>query len=136
MAQELEPSSPREDADFDVLDLRAIAREIGSEIAPAARVHLAAMLKDPRVAESDLRPAAAEALHVIERLVAQVGQLEAALASRIVIEQAKGLLMSRGVTDEEAFEMLKRASQSRNRKLRDIAAEVIRTRRTGAPLVD
>ena len=119
-----------------VLDLRAASRQSGSESAPAARMHLAEMLEDPRLADHDLRQTAAEALAVLDLLVTQVRQLEEALASRIVIEQAKGLLMSRGITDEEAFEMLKTASQTRNRKLREVAADVIRTRRTTAPILD
>lgn len=52
-------------------------------------------------------------------------QLNEALQTRVVIEQAKGLLMSTGKTGEQAFEILKRASQRENRKLRDIAADLI-----------
>lgn len=52
-------------------------------------------------------------------------QLNEALQTRVVIEQAKGLLMSTGKTGEQAFEILKRASQRQNRKLRDVAADLI-----------
>lgn len=52
-------------------------------------------------------------------------QLNEALQTRVVIEQAKGLLMSTGKTGDQAFEVLKRASQRENRKLRDIAADLI-----------
>ena len=45
--------------------------------------------------------------------------------TRDVIGRAKGILMARsGATDEEAFEMLKRASQRMNVKLRDIAKRI------------
>ena len=45
---------------------------------------------------------------------------------RAVIEQAKGILMGRDrCTAEEAFEMLKRVSQHRNVKLREIAQTVV-----------
>lgn len=55
-------------------------------------------------------------------------QLEQALVSRDVIGQAKGIIMERnGVTDDEAFERLKRASQRVNLKLADVAATVART---------
>ncbi|MGH9263455.1 MAG: GAF and ANTAR domain-containing protein [Acidimicrobiales bacterium] len=45
--------------------------------------------------------------------------------TRDVIGRAKGILMARsGATDEEAFEMLKRASQRMNVKLRDVAKRI------------
>lgn len=53
-------------------------------------------------------------------------QLEAALSSRDVIGQAKGLLMAReDITSEEAFAVLRKASQRLNVKLRDIADGVV-----------
>ena len=52
-------------------------------------------------------------------------QLSQALDSRVVIEQAKGLLMSTGLTSDEAFEVLKKASQRQNRKLHNIAADLV-----------
>jgi GAF domain-containing protein len=52
-------------------------------------------------------------------------QLTQALESRVVIEQAKGLLMATGMTSDAAFDALRKASQRRNRKLRDVAAEII-----------
>jgi GAF domain-containing protein len=64
------------------------------------------------------------ALYVERVLVAE--QLEQALASRAVIEQAKGILMGAQRCDSDtAFRMLVRASQTQNRKLRDIAAEIV-----------
>ena len=53
-------------------------------------------------------------------------QLHEAIASRAVIEQAKGVLMAReGLDADGAFEWLKRGSQHRNVKLRDLAAEIV-----------
>ncbi|MEU8663228.1 GAF and ANTAR domain-containing protein [Actinoplanes philippinensis] len=53
-------------------------------------------------------------------------QMEAAMESRAVIEQAKGIIMSqRRCGPDEAFTILSRASQSANRKLRDVAAAVV-----------
>jgi GAF domain-containing protein len=53
-------------------------------------------------------------------------QLEQAMASRAVIEQAKGVLMGRHAIDEtEAFEVLRHHSQNRNVKLRALAAEIV-----------
>lgn len=55
-------------------------------------------------------------------------QMEEALQSRDLIGQAKGILMAQGrVTAEEAFDMLKVASQGLNRKLRLVAEEVAST---------
>jgi PAS domain S-box-containing protein len=52
--------------------------------------------------------------------------LRRALESRGVIEQAKGVLIAReGCSDDEAFDMLRRASQRMNRKLRDVAADLV-----------
>ncbi len=49
------------------------------------------------------------------------------MASRAGIEQAKGVLIAQsGVTSDEAFELLKRASQRENRKLRQVATEIVK----------
>jgi GAF domain-containing protein len=52
--------------------------------------------------------------------------LEAALETRGVIERAKGLIMAReGMTEDQAFEVLVQTSQRENRKVHDIAAEIL-----------
>jgi hypothetical protein len=70
------------------------------------------------------------------RLAQQSGaitDLQQALASRSTIDQALGVLMAQNrCTSEEAFGILRRASQNRNIKLRDVAAAVI-NRYTGHP---
>ncbi|MBA2281769.1 MAG: GAF and ANTAR domain-containing protein [Acidimicrobiia bacterium] len=54
-------------------------------------------------------------------------QLQEAMASRAVIEQAKGILMaSERCSPDDAFDVLVRASQNQNRKLRDVASDVVR----------
>jgi AmiR/NasT family two-component response regulator len=61
-------------------------------------------------------------------------QLEEAMRSRAVIEQAKGVLMARHHVDEDrAFELLRVDSQQRNVKVRVIAREVVESSRAGAP---
>jgi GAF domain-containing protein len=53
-------------------------------------------------------------------------QLQEALESRAVIERAKGVLMAReGCDADAAFALLRRVSQDRNTKLRDIARIVV-----------
>lgn len=61
----------------------------------------------------------------------QVARLRARLASQPVIEQAKGMLMAQRNCDaEEAFAILVRASQRTNRKVRDLAADLVRSTAT------
>ena len=56
----------------------------------------------------------------------QARNMRLAMESRAVIEQAKGVLMAqRHVDADQAFEMLREASQRYNRKLRDIAAGIV-----------
>ncbi|SFB06510.1 GAF domain-containing protein [Amycolatopsis marina] len=56
----------------------------------------------------------------------KVSQLEQALTSRAVIDQAKGILMAaRGLTANEAFQELVKQSQRENVKLRDFAEEFV-----------
>lgn len=53
-------------------------------------------------------------------------QLQIAMASRAVIEQAKGVVMAqKGGSPDEAFTALARLSQTRNVKLRDLAQDVV-----------
>jgi len=48
------------------------------------------------------------------------------MEARAVIEQAKGILIgAERCGPDEAFATLTRASQNQNRKLRDIAAEIV-----------
>lgn len=63
-------------------------------------------------------------------------QLQQAMESRAVIEQAKGILMAaQRCSADEAFDILVRASQNQNRKLRAIATEIVeRYSRRSAPL--
>ena len=56
----------------------------------------------------------------------QARNMRVAMESRAVIEQAKGVLMAqRHVDADQAFELLREASQRSNRKLRDIALGIV-----------
>lgn len=56
----------------------------------------------------------------------QVRQLQQAVKSRTVIDQAKGILMGRGYYPADAaFEELVKTSQRENRKLRDVAQTIV-----------
>ena len=55
----------------------------------------------------------------------QNAQLRAALKSRIVIEQAKGILSERfGIGLDEAFELLRRSARWSRRRIHALAADV------------
>lgn len=57
------------------------------------------------------------------RLATQLGE---ALGSRAVIDQAKGIVMAHNRCDEgQAFEVLRAASQTGQRKLRDVAQDIV-----------
>jgi GAF domain-containing protein len=56
----------------------------------------------------------------------RIAQLQEALDSRVIIEQAKGVLMAADRIDAEAaFDRLRTRSQRENRKLRAVAEEVV-----------
>jgi transcriptional regulator with GAF, ATPase, and Fis domain len=62
--------------------------------------------------------------------VRQQESLKSAIASRTIIGQAEGILMERfGLDGTAAFNTLRRVSQDRNIKLRDVAFELVSTRR-------
>ncbi|KJK38214.1 antitermination regulator [Streptomyces variegatus] len=113
----------------------------------AARTHTVGALNlyagPPRAFEaadlSALRSLAAQATGAIalaQRIAdaqAFAEQMQKAMQSRGVIDQALGVVMGqRGCTADEAFGILRSASQHRNIKLRDLCTELI-TNLTGRP---
>src|SRR5213596_2542207 len=81
--------------------------------------------------EQDLVPAIATARARHEELAAvreEAESLADALAARKTIERAKGLLMEKeGLTEDEAFARLRKASQASQRPLKVIAEAVVAT---------
>ncbi|WP_229072883.1 ANTAR domain-containing protein [Actinoplanes sp. DH11] len=69
--------------------------------------------------------------HLYDSTASRAQHMRAAMESRAVIEQAKGIIMGeRRCTAEEAFGILTKVSQDSNRKLRDVAAALVgRTQR-------
>ena len=77
--------------------------EVGAALAGVAAVSLAAVRRAGRATEL-------------------AEQLQHALGSRVVVEQAKGVVATMlGTTMDEAFELLRRYSRSHNRRLREVA---------------
>jgi AmiR/NasT family two-component response regulator len=69
-----------------------------------------------------------------EMLAAAGEQMAAALASRDVIGQAKGILMERRkIGPEDAFRILQQASQRGNVKVRDLAEQLAASVLEGGP---
>jgi GAF domain-containing protein len=68
------------------------------------------------------------------QLFDQARNMRLAMESRATIEQAKGVLMAqRRVDAEQAFEILREASQRYNRKLRDIAFGIVESTQQHPP---
>ncbi len=70
---------------------------------------------------------ASHAAVALKSAISEAGDKEA-LESRDIIGQAKGILIERhGVSADVAFNVLRAASQRQNRRIRDIAEEIVRT---------
>ena len=122
------------------------AAGVPAEIVPGERIALNVYTKDPngldgdgirraRLFNEEVARTVPTALRINEQ--AQLAeQLQEALASRSTIDQALGVLMAQNRCSRDvAFGILRRASQHRNLKLREVAATVIE-RFTGHPAAE
>jgi response regulator NasT len=65
-------------------------------------------------------------IDIVLRRFAEYQELQGAFGRRTLIERAKGILMERhGIDDAAAFELLRDASRTDNRKLMDLATAVV-----------
>lgn len=95
-----------------------------SALAPWSGAVAGGGLRMARKAESVVASAAARI-----RLEQMNANLWRAIESRTTIGQAQGVLMATGgMSAEEAFDLLTRASQRSHRKLREVAAEIVARR--------
>ena len=63
-----------------------------------------------------------------QEMASEIAQLRTALSSRLVIEQAKGIVMvQRRCGPDEAFDLMRRTARSSRRPLREVAVEIIAT---------
>jgi ANTAR domain-containing protein len=90
-------------------------------------LHIALPPETPREAETALR----RLVELTTILARRCAQLQEALETRIVIEQAKGVLAERfHLEPDRAFEVLRRSARSNRVPLRDLAARVVSSERT------
>jgi hypothetical protein len=122
------------------------AAGIPAEVSPGHRIALNLYAPRPQVFDDETLHRATLFVQEIARTIPaavrlfeadeRASQLEQALASRSTIDQALGVLMSQNrCTRDTAFGILRRASQNRNVKVRDVAATIIE-RFTGHPAAD
>jgi hypothetical protein len=97
--------------------------------APSQRRDPSAALLDislPRGTPVEAEVAIRRLIELTNVLARRAAQLQEALDSRIVIEQAKGILSERyGISMDEAFGLLRAAARSNRVKLHSLAAEVV-----------
>lgn len=101
--------------------------QVGGE--PTEDLTSAMVLADLLAAELDppSRPPRQDPpLDELTQLKVSVRQLEHALAARVVVEQAIGVLTERqGGSPRDAFERLRKVARARGRKVHDLAGEVV-----------
>ena len=128
------PVFARRAVDSGVLAVHAFPMRLRDKVIGAMNVFRAESMALPSEDQRVLRALADVATIAImqERAMARAEllneQLQVALTSRIVIEQAKGAVAQTfGVTVEQAFEMLRRHARSRHLRLTDLAHTVVNT---------
>ncbi len=104
------PGARADDPRWDLTSAMVLADLICAELTPGGR--------PPRPDSEELTE--------VDQLRLSVSQLEHALAARVVVEQAIGVLAERQhSTPRAAFDRLRKASRSRGRKVHDLAREVV-----------
>lgn len=70
--------------------------------------------------------AAIARFHMFHRMRAELAATRAALEERKVVDRAKGILMkARGITEDEAYALLRRAAMDQKKKLAEIAQAIL-----------
>jgi GAF domain-containing protein len=121
-----------------ILSVLALPMRTGSEMIGALNLYAEAEHAFRSVDIDDATAFASQAAFVLANARAYWDaralseNLTQAMASRAVIEQAKGIIIGvSGVSPDEAFEQLKRQSQYENVKVREIAAEIVNRAQRG-----
>ncbi|WP_299845167.1 ANTAR domain-containing protein [uncultured Paracoccus sp.] len=70
--------------------------------------------------------AALARFHMFQKLRTELDATRAALEQRKIIDRAKGVLMrARGISEDEAYALMRRAAMERGRKIADVAAAIV-----------
>ena len=70
--------------------------------------------------------AAIARFHVVARLRAELATTKAALEERKLVDRAKGMLMkAKGISEDEAYALMRRAAMDQGKKLGEVAAALI-----------
>ncbi|SIS64432.1 response regulator receiver and ANTAR domain protein [Roseivivax lentus] len=70
--------------------------------------------------------AAIARFHMVQRMRTELAETKRALEERKVIDRAKGLLIrARGITEEEAYALLRRTAMDKNRRIADVAEALV-----------
>jgi AmiR/NasT family two-component response regulator len=94
---------------------------------------MASRLADARNGDAELATSEREErlAELVVALAEENANLQRALDTRVVIEQAKGALAERFDLDvPEAFQLLRRSARSNRMRLHDLAARVVDSRQT------
>ncbi|HEX4396203.1 MAG TPA: ANTAR domain-containing protein [Trebonia sp.] len=117
-ARQRDAKADLRDADADERDAAADERDAKADLRDADA--------DERDAAADERDAKANRRDRELLRDSATGRLQAQLETMPVIEQAKGMIMEQeGCTAEEAFDLLRKASQSSNVPVRELAALIV-----------
>jgi hypothetical protein len=81
---------------------------------------------DPALRQALIRLAMERNELARQQLTLEVTQLQEALQSRVIIEQAKGVLMAKEqLTPQAAFDLLRQHARSSQRRMRDLAEQIV-----------
>jgi two-component system, response regulator / RNA-binding antiterminator len=76
-----------------------------------------------------IRPVMAAAIarfHMVARLRAELAATKAALEERKLVDRAKGVVMkAKGVSEDEAYAMMRRAAMDQGKKLAEVASAIL-----------
>ncbi|WP_185447282.1 GAF and ANTAR domain-containing protein [Kribbella qitaiheensis] len=125
----LQPTGGHEETGAGVRSVQVVELAVGQTVLGAIAFYAA---QSTRFTPADTATAKLLAVHAALAIasVRSAVNLSEAIDSRALIGQAQGIVMERLEVDgEEAFALLRRCSQDDNRKLRDIAHDLVITRR-------
>ena len=70
--------------------------------------------------------AAIARFHMFQRMRAELAATRAALEERKIVDRAKGIVMkAKGITEDEAYALLRRTAMDQKKKLAEIAQAII-----------